>query len=96
MRTLLLLLAMVVVPAFASAGQALIPSPYPSGVTGAQPLDPDPSIIGGPQSIMLDPYPQTTGRFSQGNPRISRRLRHQRLVPSIYARKYRVDRRPRR
>ena len=79
-------------PAAASAqGQALIPSPYPSGVTGAQPLDPEPGGIGGPQTIMRDPYPQATGEFSQGNPPITRRRRRQHLVPSPFKRRYRVE-----
>ena len=92
MRSALALCALLAVPTAALAqGQALIPSPYPSGVTGAQPLDPEPSQIGGPQSIMRDPYPQTTGDFSQGNPPIARRMRHQRLVPSTFKRKYRVE-----
>ena len=93
MRTALALCALLAFPSAALAqGQSLIPSPYPSGVTGAQPLDPEPSTLGGPQSIMRDPDPQTTGEFSQGNPPIARRMRHQRLVPSIYKRKYRVER----
>ena len=92
MRTLIVVLACFAMPAVALAqGQSLIPSPYPSGVTGAQPLDPEPGRLGGPQTIMRDPYPQTTGEFSQGNPSITRRTRHQRLVPSIYKRKYRVE-----
>lgn len=93
MRPLILACTLLAVPCAALAqGQALIPSPYPSGVTGAEPLDPEPSTLGGPQTIMRDPYPQTTGEFSQGNPPIARRYRHQRLVPSIYKRKYRVER----
>lgn len=77
-------------PAFAA--QSLIPTPYPSLVPGAAPLDPEPGGLGGPQRLLDDPYPQTTGEFSQGNPRIYRHHRHQHLVPSIYQRKYRVDR----
>lgn len=97
MRTVLAALAAVALADLSTAGalaqgQSLIPSPYPSGVTGAQPLDPEPSEIGGPQTIMRDPYPQATGEFSQGNPPIARRMRHQRLVPSIYKRRYKVDR----
>ena len=93
MRTTVVLFACLLVPTAALAqGQALIPSPYPSGVTGAEPLDPEPSRLGGPQTIMRDPYPQITGEFSQGNPPIARRRRHQRLVPSTYKRKYRVER----
>lgn len=76
----------------ARAAQSLIPTPYPSEVPGAAPLDPEPTREGGPQTIMRDPYPQVTGDFSQGNPPIVRRRRHQRLVPSIYKRKYRVER----
>ena len=100
MRTALALCALLVAPAAAllaapaaalAQGQSLIPSPYPSGVTGAQPLNPEPSGLGGPQTIMRDPYPQATGEFSQGNPSIARRTRRQRLVPSTYKRKYRVE-----
>ena len=76
----------------AQAAQSLIPTPYPSTVPGAAPLDPEPGGLGGPQRLIEDPYPQVTGDFSQGNPPIYRRHRHQRLVPSIYQRKYRVDR----
>ena len=89
-RSLALLLVLAASPAWSA--QALIPSPYPSEVTGAQPLDPEPQGLGGPQRIMLDPYPQQLGAFAQGNPEIIRRHRHQRLVKSIYQRKYRVDR----
>ncbi len=74
------------------SAQFLLPSPYPSEVIGAQPLDPEPQGLGGPQRIMLDPYPQNQGEFAQGNPEIVRRHRHQRLVKSIYQRKYRVER----
>ncbi len=86
-----LLGGLLAAPSVALAGQALIPSPYPTGVTGAEPLDPEPSRLGGPQTIMRDPYPQTTGDFSQGNPPIARLHRHQRLVPSTFKRKYRVE-----
>lgn len=79
-------------PGALAQGQSLIPSPYPSGITGAQPLDPEPGELGGPQTIMRDPYPQVTGDFSQGNPPIARRMRHQRLVPSTYKRRYKVER----
>ncbi len=97
-RTLSLVLALGVslscgAPAVAS--QALLPEPYPSAVGGGTPLDPLPQGIGEPQTIMRDPYPQITGDFSQGNPPIVARHRgyhRQRLVPSIYKRKYRVDR----
>lgn len=92
MRNVFLLLVVLAPTAALAQGQALIPSPYPSGVTGAEPLDPEPGRLGGPQTIMRDPYPQTTGEFSQGNPPIARRMRHQRLVPSIYKRKYKVER----
>lgn len=88
---LLLIFSASGAPGAALATQALIPSPYPSGVTGAEPLDPQPSTLGGPQTIMRDPYPQATGDFSQGNPPISRHYRHQRLVPSTFKRKYRVE-----
>lgn len=76
----------------ASAQQALIPSPYPSGASGAAPLDPEPQGMGGPQTLKPDPYPQILGDNAQGNPPVMRRHRHQRLVPSIYKRKYRVER----
>lgn len=92
MRTVLVLCSLAACPAVAWSGQALLPSPYPTGVIGGQPLDPEPSRLGGPQSIMRDPYPQTTGEFSQGNPPIARRMRHQRLIPSIYKRQYGVER----
>ena len=85
-----LFLALAASPA--SSAQFLLPSPYPSGVTGAQPLDPEPQGLHGPQRIMLDPYPQALGDYAQGNPEIVRRHRHQRLVKSIYQRKYRVER----
>ena len=75
----------------ALAEQSLIPTPYPNAVPGAAPLDPEPQGRGGPQEIIRDPYPQILGANAQGNPPISRRYRHQRLVPSIYQRKYRVD-----
>ena len=78
----------------AKAAQSLIPTPYPSGVTGGAPLDAEPGEGGGPQEIMKDPYPQVTGANSQGNPPIARHHRHQHLVPSINQRKYRVDRPP--
>ncbi len=93
MRLVFSVLACLAIPTSALAfGQTLIPSPYPSGVIGAEPLNPEPSTLGGPQTIMRDPYPQTTGEFSQGNPTNVRHTRHQRLVPSIYKRKYKVER----
>ncbi len=76
----------------ARAAQSLIPLPYPGTVSGGEPLDPEPQGIGGPQRIMKDPYPQILGDNAQGDPPISRRHRHQHLIPSIYKRKYRVDR----
>ncbi len=96
-RTAASLVAIVLVSACAtpaSALQSLLPQPYPSEVPGATPLDPLPQGIGEPQTIMQDPYPQVTGDTSQGNPPIVTRRgrRHQRLVPSLYRRKYRVDR----
>ena len=87
----LLLLAAPVLSSPVGAAQSLIPTPYPSAVPGAAPLDPEPGGLGGPQRLIEDPYPQITGEFSQGNPPIYRHHRHQRLVPSIYHRKYRVD-----
>ena len=76
----------------AHAAQSLIPVPYPGDISGGTPLDPEPQGIGGPQTIMKDPYPQILGDNSQGDPPIVRHHRHQHLVPSIYKRKYRVDR----
>ena len=90
LAALLAIALLAPVPVFAA--QSLIPTPYPSGVPGAAPLDPEPGGLGGPQTLMRDPYPQVTGDYSQGNPPIVRRHHHQRLVPSIYKRKYRVDR----
>ena len=91
MRTILVVCACFAASAALAQGQAIIPSPYPSGVTGAEPLDPEPGRLGGPQSIMLDPYPQATGEYSQGDPSIARRRRFQRRIPSTYQRKYRVE-----
>ncbi len=84
--------AMMLAPSVARAAQSLIPLPYPGDVSGGQPLDPEPQRLGGPQTIMRDPYPQILGDNAQGNPPISRRHHHQHLVPSIYKRRYRVDR----
>ena len=94
MRTTLMIFGLLALSTVSAAaqGQSLIPAPYPSGVTGGQPLDPAPSRIGGPQTLMRDPYPQATSDNSQGNPPIARRMRHQRLIPTINQRKYRVDR----
>ena len=78
----------------AAAGQSLIPTPYPSGVSGAAPLDPSPQRLGGPQEIIKDPYPQILGANAQGDPPIARRQRRQHLVGSINERRYRVDRLP--
>ena len=92
-RTFLLTLCFAAaVAAPACALQNLIPSPYPSGAPGAAPLDPETPEPGGPQQLLRDPYPQILGDNAQGNPPIARRHRHQRLIPSIYQRKYRVDR----
>lgn len=77
----------------ATALQTLIPSPYPSGVSGAAPLDPEPQHPG-PQELLRDPYPQILGDDAQGNPPIARRHRHQHLVPTANERKYKVDRPP--
>ena len=84
--------ALLVLASPAGAAQSLIPTPYPEAVPGAAPLDPEPGGLGGPQKLIDDPYPQITGADSQGNPPIYRHHRHQRLVPSIKQRKYRVDR----
>ncbi|GAC1330209.1 MAG: hypothetical protein NVSMB26_07400 [Beijerinckiaceae bacterium] len=73
--------------------QHLIPTPFPETLGGsAAPLDPAPFIGRRHQHLNADPYPQTLGANAQGNPPIARRQRHQRLVPSIYKRKYRVER----
>ena len=87
-----LLLAAVAIAPAARAAQSLIPLPYPGNVSGGEPLDPEPQGLGGPQTIMKDPYPQILGDNAQGDPPISRVRHHQRLVPGIYKRKYRVDR----
>jgi hypothetical protein len=92
MRRALLPLLLCALASPAAAMQTLIPSPYPVTVPGAQPLDPEPMPLGGPQQLMRDPYPQILGDDAQGNPPIARRMRHQRLIPSIYQRKYKVDR----
>ena len=84
-------LSVACVPA-ARAAQSLIPLPYPGTVSGGEPLDPSPQGLGGPQTIMKDPYPQILGANAQGNPPISRRHHHQHLAPTINERKYRVDR----
>lgn len=90
-------LALLCLAAIGSAGpveaaQSLIPTPYPSAAPGAMPLDPETPSVGGGQQIMKDPYPQTAGPNSQGNPPTTRNMRRgQRLVPSINQRKYRVD-----
>ena len=91
-RSLFILLIVCAFGATAHAAQSLIPTPYPAAVPGAAPLDPEIQGRGGPQDIMRDPYPQILRDNAQGNPPISRRHRHQRLVPSIHQRKYRVDR----
>lgn len=82
----------VITAAPAVALQSLIPSPYPSGVPGATPLDPQTLDPDAPQTLMRDPYPQILGEDAQGNPPIARPHRHQRLIPTIHQRKYRVDR----
>ena len=82
----------LLMPGLAMGAQSLIPSPYPDTGGSGAPLDPEPQGRGGPQTIIKDPYPQTLGDNAQGNPPITRRHRHQRLVPSISKRKYRVDR----
>jgi hypothetical protein len=72
--------------------QHLIPTPFPETLGGnAAPLDPRPFTGSRHQRLNADPYPQTLGANAQGNPPISRRMRHQRLVPNIRKRKYRVD-----
>lgn len=88
----LVAILLVAVPGSASAQQTLIPSPYPSGVSGAAPLDPEPQGMGGPQTLKDDPYPQILGENAQGNPPVTRHHRHQHLVSSIFKRKYRVER----
>ena len=78
----------------ARAAQSLIPAPYPGTLgSNAQVLDPEPQRLGGPQRLSEDPYPQVLGDNAQGNPPITRvHHHHQHLVPSIYQRRYRVDR----
>jgi hypothetical protein len=72
--------------------QHLIPTPFPETLGGnAAPLDPRPFTGSRHQRLNADPYPQTLGANAQGNPPIARRVRHQRLVPNIRKRKYRVD-----
>ena len=79
------------VPALAQS-QHLIPTPFPETLGGnAAPLDPTPFTGRRHQHLNADPYPQTLGINAQGNPPIARRVRHQRLVPNIRKRKYRVD-----
>lgn len=75
----------------AHAMQNLIPAPFPNAAPGATPLDPVGPEAGGPQRLIRDPYPQVLGDDGQGNPPIARALRHQRPVPTIRQRKYRVD-----
>ena len=72
--------------------QRLLPTPFPETLGGnAAPLDPTPFTGSRHQRLKADPYPQTLGVNAQGNPPIARRVRHQRLVPNIRKRKYRVD-----
>jgi hypothetical protein len=72
--------------------QRLIPTPFPETLGGnAAPLDPSPFTGSRRQRLKADPYPQTLGVNAQGNPPMARRVRHQRLVPNIRKRKYRVD-----
>lgn len=75
-----------------AALQSLVPTPYPSQAPGAAPLNPETPDPDGPQRLLRDPYPQILGDDAQGNPPVSRTRRHQHLIPSIYQRKYRVDR----
>jgi hypothetical protein len=78
-------------PALAQT-QQLLPTPFPETLGGnAAPLDPVPFTGRRHQRLNADPYPQTLGANAQGNPPIGRRVRHQRLVPNIRKRKYRVD-----
>jgi hypothetical protein len=78
-------------PALAQ-NQRLLPTPFPETLGGnAAPLDPTPFTGSRHQRLKADPYPQTLGVNAQGNPPIARRVRHQRLVPNIRKRKYRVD-----
>lgn len=93
-RSWLICLAVAAAPFPARAAQFLIPSPYPDAAPGAQPLDPEPGGLGGPQRLLHDPYPQLLGDNAQGNPPLIRRRHHQHLVPSINQRKYRVDKIP--
>ena len=89
---IILLASALALPTAATAAQSLIPLPYPGAVSGGEPLDPEPQGLGGPQSIMKDPYPRVLGDNAQGNPPIARLHHHQHLVPSTFKRKYRVER----
>jgi hypothetical protein len=91
-RTIALCVSLLIICNPAAALQSLVPTPYPTMAPGAAPFDPRQSDPGGPQTLVRDPYPQSLGNDSQGNPPISRNHRRQRAVPTIYQRKYRVDR----
>ncbi|MBV8848666.1 MAG: hypothetical protein JOZ16_03680 [Methylobacteriaceae bacterium] len=85
-------LALASDPPALAQGQRLLPTPFPQTLGGnAAPLDPRPFTGSRHQRLNADPYPQTLGANAQGNPPIARRYRHQRLVPSVRKRKYRVD-----
>jgi hypothetical protein len=88
----MLALALVASAPASAQYQRLIPTPFPETLGGnAAPLDPAPFTGRRHQRLNADPYPQTLGVNAQGNPPIARRVRHQRLVPNIRKRKYRVD-----
>jgi hypothetical protein len=79
-----------VAPAFAQS-EHLIPTPFPETLGGtAAPLDPTPFRESLHQHLNADPYPQTLGINSQGNPPIAVHIRRQHLVSNIRKRKYRV------
>jgi hypothetical protein len=87
-----LVLAFAAANSALAQSQQLIPTPFPETLGGnAAPLDPTPFTGTRHQHLNADPYPQTLGVNAQGNPPIARRVRHQRLVPNIRKRKYRVD-----
>jgi hypothetical protein len=90
--SLTLALALTAGPAALAQSQRLIPTPFPETLGGnAAPLDPRPFTGRWHQRLNADPYPQTLGANAQGNPPITRRVRHQQLVPNIRKREYRVD-----
>ncbi len=73
----------------AQAAQQLIPTPYPEQLgPGAQIGGGGAPEAGGHQRLIADPVPQSLGPNALGNPRPSRRHRHQHLLPTPYWRQY--------